>query len=202
MQLKTYQTYQRQGAADAPVVLAFHGTGGDELQFVGLIDEILPQAGIVAPRGDVSEFGASRFFRRTAEGVYDMADLRQRTAQMLDFVSDVRKTYPDRAIYALGYSNGANILASMLFENPDLFDRAALMHPLIPWTPQPQPRLKEKPVMISAGMQDPISPINGSLALIEWFKAQEASVESVIAAGGHQITAPELSALRDFLCAA
>ncbi len=70
-----YQSFRREGVAGSPVVIAFHGTGGDEHQFTGLIDQMLPDAGIVAPRGDVSEFGANRFFRRTGEGIYDMNDL-------------------------------------------------------------------------------------------------------------------------------
>lgn len=194
-----YQSFRREGAAGSPVVIAFHGTGGNEHQFTGLIDQILPDAGIVAPRGDVSEFGANRFFRRTGEGVYDMDDLRLRTEKMLDFIREVREQYAEREIYALGYSNGANILASMLFADPSLFDRAALMHPLIPWTPEPQPKLLGKRVLITAGEADPISPLKLSKSLIDWFEAQGAKVTSLIAPGGHEIRPAELEKLRAFL---
>lgn len=194
-----YHSFRRDGLAGSPVVLAFHGTGGNEHQFTGLIDQILPDASIVAPRGDVSEFGANRFFRRTGEGVYDMDDLRFRTQKMLDFVKDVRDQNPDREIYALGYSNGANILASMLFDDPRLFDRAALMHPLIPWTPAPQPALAHKRILITAGQVDPISPLKLSQSLIDWFQAQGANVETLIAPGGHDIRPVELERLRSFL---
>lgn len=194
-----YQSFRRSGSAGAPVVIAFHGTGGDEHQFVGLIDQIIPNAGIVAPRGDVSEFGANRFFRRTGEGVYDMDDLRLRTKKMLDFVRDVRDQNAGREIYALGYSNGANILTSMLFEEPGLFDRAAMMHPLIPWTPEPQSALSGKRVLITAGQSDPISPLKLSQSLIDWFSAQGANVEATIAPGGHEIRPAELESLRNFL---
>lgn len=194
-----YLSFRREGVAGSPVVIAFHGTGGNEHQFTGLIDQILPDAGIVAPRGDVSEFGANRFFRRTGEGVYDMDDLHLRTEKMLGFISEVREQNPGREIYALGYSNGANILASMLFRDPNLFDRAALMHPLIPWTPEPQPALSGKRVLITAGEVDPISPLKLSKSLIEWFKAQGADVKSLIAPGGHEIRPVELESLRNFL---
>ncbi len=197
-----YQSFRREGVAGSPVVIAFHGTGGNEHQFTGLIDRILPDAGIVAPRGDVSEFGANRFFRRKEEGIYDMDDLRLRTEKMLGFVSVVRAQDPQREIYALGYSNGANILAAMLFSDPSLFDRAALMHPLIPWTPQPQPKLSGKRILITAGEADPIAPLRLSKSLIEWFSAQDADVRSLIAPGGHEIRPAEFESLNNFLRAA
>lgn len=197
-----YISFRREGVAGSPVVIAFHGTGGNEHQFTGLIDQMLPDAGIVAPRGDVSEFGANRFFRRTGEGVYDMDDLHLRTEKMLGFISEVREQNPGREVYALGYSNGANILASMLFRDPSLFDRAAIMHPLIPWTPEPQPGLSGKRILITAGEVDPISPLKLSKSLVEWFKAQDADVEAMIAPGGHEIRPVELESLKNFLRAA
>lgn len=197
-----YVSFRRDGVAGSPVVIAFHGTGGNEHQFTGLIDQILPDAGIVAPRGDVTEFGANRFFRRTREGVYDMDDLHLRTEKMRGFISEVRERNPQREIFALGYSNGANILASMLFSDPSLFDRAALLHPLIPWRPEPQPKLSGKRVLITAGDVDPISPLKLSKSLIEWFSAQGADVTSLIAPGGHEIRPAELESLKNFLRAA
>lgn len=195
----TYHSFRHEGAPQAPVFLALHGTGGDEYLFVDLIQTFAPNAGIVAPRGDVSEFGANRFFRRTAEGVYDMDDLELRTRNMLDFVALVRADYPNRPLYAFGFSNGANILASMLFQRPGLFDRAALLHPFIPWKPAAQPALKGLPIFISAGCNDPICPLPQSLALIDWFTHQGAAVESLIEPGGHQITQNELNGLFGFL---
>ncbi|GAA5628830.1 putative hydrolase MhqD [Brucella sp. NBRC 12953] len=197
-----YQSFSREGVLGSPLVIAFHGTGGNEHQFTGLIDQILPDAGIVAPRGDVLEMGANRFFRRKGEGVYDMDDLRLRTEKMLGFVRAVHAQNPRREIYALGYSNGANILASMLFDDPSLFNRAVLMHPLIPWTPQPQPQLSGKRVLITAGQADPIAPLTLSNSLIEWFSTQGADVTSLIAPGGHEIRPAEIESLNDFLRAA
>lgn len=198
----SYHSFRAPAGANQPVILALHGTGGDEFQFVELIRQMMPGAGIVAPRGDVSEYGANRFFRRTGEGVYDMADLARRTDALLAFVADVRAEAPSRPLLAFGYSNGANILAAMLFRQPGLFDRAALLHPLIPWTPAPQPGLQGLPILVTAGRSDPICPLPQSLALIDWFKAQDAAVESLIEPGGHEIRPPELAALRRFLTAA
>ncbi|MES1956400.1 alpha/beta hydrolase [Salinisphaera hydrothermalis] len=194
-----YTAYRRAGDPDAPVVMAFHGTGADEHQFVGLIRQMWPRAGIVAPRGDVSEGGALRFFRRTGEGVYDMADLATRTQRMAAFIGATREAHPGRPIQALGYSNGANILAAVMFEQPRLFERVALLHPLIPWTPKPQPALDGLPVFVSAGLRDPICPPALTDALIDWLRAQGAAVEPLITDGGHQVSQPEIDALQRFM---
>jgi phospholipase/carboxylesterase len=114
------------------LVFAFHGTGGEERQFTGLIAGILPRAGIVSPRGDVSEHGANRFFRRSGEGVCRMADLAARTGKMAGFVQAHRNAPLGAPVYGLGYSNEANILAAVILAEPELFDRAVLMHSLIP----------------------------------------------------------------------
>jgi phospholipase/carboxylesterase len=183
----------------APLVFAFHGTGGDETQFAALVHDILPDAGLVAPRGDVSEGGANRFFRRTGEGVYDMPDLARRSAAMAAFVADMRAAYPGRAAFALGYSNGANILAAMTLDNAELFDRVALLHPLIPWQPAANPRLSHLSVLITGGRRDPICPIALTVALADYYRAQGSKVTTELHDGSHDIRPSEIAALTHFL---
>lgn len=86
MSKSAYHHITKAPAAGAPLVFTFHGTGGDEHQFTGLVQQLLPDAGIVSPLGDVLEHGAARFFRRTGEGVYDMDDLAARTEKMKGFI--------------------------------------------------------------------------------------------------------------------
>jgi phospholipase/carboxylesterase len=197
--MNSYESFRKEPAAGAPLVFTFHGTGGNEFQFTKLVEQILPDAGIVSPRGDVSEFGALRFFRRKTEGVYDMDDLAERTEKMAGFIAAHVAEHPGRPVYALGYSNGANILASVLFKHPELIDRAALLHPLIPWTPQPQHGLENKRILITAGERDPICPLPLTEALAGWFRQQEAAVELSLHSGGHEIRQNELSDLQAFL---
>lgn len=182
----------------APLVFAFHGTGGDETQFADLVPAFAPGAGLVAPRGDVSEFGANRFFRRTAEGVYDMADLARRTEAMIGFVRSRRVEHPAAPAYALGYSNGANILASMSFVAPDLFERIALLHPLIPWQPKDQPALEGRRVLITAGRRDRISPLKLTEVLASYYRAQGAALMLTLHDGGHEMRSEEITALGQF----
>ncbi len=185
------------GSEDAPAFYLFHGTGGDEHQFTDLAAELKPGARRIGVRGDVSEGGALRYFKRVGEGRYDMADLARATAKMAGFVRATRGTAS--AALGLGYSNGANILASVLFEAPEQFDAAVLMHPLIPFTPQPQPGLKGKRMMITAGRRDPIAPVHSAELLAAYFKQQGAETTVFWHDGGHEIRREELLAVRDWL---
>lgn len=186
------------GEPGRPLIFAFHGTGGTEAQFFGLARQLVPGAAVVAPRGDVSEHGAARFFRRMGEGRYDMADLAMRTEKMAGFIAAHKAAHPERPVFGFGYSNGANILASVVMARPDLFDRVALLHPLIPWQPVPTPALSGKRVLLTAGRNDPICPWPLTEALTGWFAAQGASVTTEIHMGGHEIRQPEIDALGRF----
>lgn len=195
MQSSTYHALTKDPDGDAPLVFAFHGTGGDETQFFGLAQELVPHGGVISPRGDVLENGAARFFRRTGEGVYDMEDLARATDKMAAFVDDWRDQFPNREVYGFGYSNGANILASVMMARPDLFDRVGMLHPLIPWNPNEVAGLAGRSVLITAGQHDPICPWPMTEKLVAWASAQGACVSTSFHAGGHEIRREELAAL-------
>ncbi len=152
----------------------------------------------MAPRGDVSEQGALRYFRRTGEGVYDMADLAVRTKAMAAFVREqIAATKPSRVL-GLGYSNGANILASVQFAAPELFDATMLMHPLIPFAPPPAD-FAGKRVLLTAGRRDPIAPAAATQALADYFAASGADARVEWHEGGHEIRREELLAIQAFV---
>lgn len=195
------------GSPGGPVLFVFHGTGADETQLVSLGRDLVPGAAIVAPRGDVSEHGAARFFRRTGEGVYDMDDLARATAKMGGFVKahcqTAKKSDEGKpsAVFGLGYSNGANILASLTFAEPDLFDAVVLMHPLIPFQPEIKGSLAGKRVLVTAGRHDPICPPNLTARLEAYLQSEGADVTVEWHAGGHEIRPNEIEAARRFLSA-
>mgnify|MGYP000234670237 FL=1 len=195
----TYVAKRTKGTAGAPLFLTFHGTGGSEDQFHGFAEQLVPGAHVTSPRGDVSEGGALRYFRRAAEGVYDMDDLAKRTSAMADFIAAEQGNVTPAQTIALGYSNGANILASVAFESPDLVDTLVLMHPLIPWDPTPQPGLKGRRILITAGQRDPICPAGRTQALAGYLTAQGAEVSVVWHPGGHEIAQKEVDAVAAFL---
>lgn len=187
------------GSGGGPLLFVFHGTGADETQFLDLGRDLMPEATVVAPRGDVSEYGAARYFRRTGEGVYDMADLARATDKMADFVrAHVEEAKPSKVI-GLGYSNGANILASTVFAAPGLFDAAVLMHPLIPFKPDVEGDLAGTKVLITAGRRDPICPPDLTTALDTSLRGLQAEVELFWHDGGHEIRQGELMATQVFL---
>ncbi|PDT15712.1 esterase [Rhizobium sp. J15] len=186
------------GAPDQPILVVLHGTGGDESQFFDFGRRLLPDATILSPRGDVSEYGAARFFRRTGEGVYDMADLSRATEKMAAYVKAFAGEYQASAILGLGFSNGANILANVLIEK-GIFDAAVLMHPLIPFQPEARSTLAGRKVLITAGRRDPIAPVPMTEALSEHLEDRGAEVRTVWHPGGHEIAPLEVDAVRDFL---
>ncbi|TNC74182.1 alpha/beta hydrolase [Rubellimicrobium roseum] len=189
------------GDAGAPLLLTFHGTGGDERQLLDVGRQLLPGAHVVSPRGEVNEHGMLRFFRRTGEGVYDMEDLGRRTAAMAGFVEgEIARTGATR-VAGLGYSNGANILASVLAHRPDLFTEAVLMHPLIPFTPPDAPGLSGRRVLVTAGQRDPICPVPLTVRLSDWLESQGAQVTLHWHGGGHEVAPGEWEAARAFLAA-
>jgi phospholipase/carboxylesterase len=194
-----YHYREGKGAdAAAPLFVVFHGTGGDENQFFDLAGELLPGARIIAPRGDVSEGGALRYFRRTGEGVYDMDDLALRTQQMIAFVKARQAEGAPRQVIGLGYSNGANILASVQFAAPTLFDATVLMHPLIPFAP-PSADFAGRRVLITAGQRDPIGPAAMTQALSDYFAGNGASASLFWHPGGHELRPEELREAQAFL---
>ncbi|MEM7718425.1 MAG: alpha/beta hydrolase [Pseudomonadota bacterium] len=181
-----------------PLVFAFHGTGGDETQFFKLAEALVPGGGVISPRGDVSESGAARFFRRTGEGVYDMNDLARATDKMARFIAEHRAAYPESPGFGFGYSNGANLLASVVMQHPELLDRTALLHPLVTWDTPRNAGLNGRRVLITAGRRDPITPWPKSAALIDWFEASGAKVSTEVHEGGHDLRSSEVLALQTF----
>src|SRR5436190_5277641 len=137
-------------------LLLLHGTGGNERDLIPLGHDLDPNASLLSPRGKVLEKGMPRFFRRLAEGVFDLEDLQKRTHELADFVVSAAEHYKidNRQIVAVGYSNGANIAASMLLLRPEGLSAAILFRAMVPLTPEVQPKLSPVRVWIGAGSND------------------------------------------------
>lgn len=182
------------GAPDKPVLLLLHGTGGDENDLLPLGEALLPGAGRLSPRGKVLENGMPRFFRRLAEGVFDLDDLRKRTHELADFVEAAREAYDlgERRPVAVGFSNGANIAAAVLLLRPGVLGGALLIRPMVPLVPDTLPDLRGIPVRIHAGQVDPLVPGPQSEALAKLLGDAGASVDLRWTAGGHALTREDL----------
>jgi predicted esterase len=137
-------------------LLPLHGTGGNEDDLIPLATELSPNSAILSPRGRVIESGMPRFFRRFAEGIFDIEDVKLRSNELADFISSASKEYKfnPTTVVALGYSNGANIAASMLFLRPQVLLGAILFRALLPFVPEKLPNLSGKSIFLSEGKYD------------------------------------------------
>ncbi|WP_435002355.1 alpha/beta hydrolase [Bacillus atrophaeus] len=177
-----------------PTLLLLHGTGGNELDLLPLAGKIDDKASILSVRGNVLENGMPRFFRRLAEGVFDEEDLIFRTKELNEFLDEAAEKYSfDRDnIIAIGYSNGANIAASLLFHYKNALKGAVLHHPMVPRKGINLPDLSGKFVFIAAGTNDPICSPMESTELQSLLEKANANVELHWENNGHQLTIEEV----------
>ena len=179
-----------------PTLLLLHGTGGNELDLLPLAGRIDDEANILSVRGNVLENGMPRFFRRLAEGVFDEEDLIFRTKELNEFLDEAAEKYDFNRdnIIAIGYSNGANIAASLLFHYQNALKGAILHHPMVPRKGIELPDLSGKSVFIAAGKNDPICSPMESTELQSLLEKANANVELHWVNRGHQLTAQEAEA--------
>jgi predicted esterase len=182
--------YEPAANASRPTLLMLHGTGGNEHDLVPAGHLLLPGAGILSPRGKVLERGMPRFFRRLAEGVFDLEDLKFRSAELAAFVVAAAAHYGFDAtrVIAAGFSNGANIAASLLLLSPGTLKAAALFSPMVPIVPEPLPNLRAVEAFISAGKRDPLVPPENTAQLAALLESCGATVRVRWTDGGHSLS--------------
>ncbi|HEX6106139.1 MAG TPA: alpha/beta hydrolase [Gemmatimonadales bacterium] len=183
----------------APPLLLLHGTGGNEEDLLPFGEALRPGAARLSPRGQVLENGMPRFFRRLAEGVFDLEDLRARTHQLADFVEAAEREYAIGPPLAVGFSNGANIAAAVLLLRPGTLRGALLLRPMVPLVPESLPALEGAPVQIVAGRTDPIVAPAQTEALAELLVRAGAKVRLSWLPGGHGLTRQDLEIGREWI---
>ena len=193
--------YQPASIAGAPTLLVLHGTGGNEEDLLPFARMLAPEVGVLSPRGRVLERGMPRFFRRLAEGVFDEEDLKRRTAELADFVAAAAAHYAfDPAnVIAAGFSNGANIAASVLLLRPGVLAGAMLFRAMVPLVPDPLPALAGTPVLLSSGERDPLVAVQETERLAALLRRAGAAVTLAWQRAGHEPTAGDVAAAREWL---
>ena len=190
----------RAGDPDKVTLLLLHGTGGNEHDLVPLSDRVLPGATLLSPRGQVDEHGHARFFRRLAEGVFDIPDLKARADALAAWTTaQVRARGAPSRVVAIGFSNGANIASAMMFQHPGLLAGAALIRAMVPYTLTTTPALHGTRVLISAGRQDPLVPTAQVATLEQMCRDAGADVTLAWQPGGHGLVAGDLTAMSQWL---
>jgi len=184
-----------------PTLMLLHGTGGDENDLIPLGRELAPRANLLSPRGKVLEHGMPRFFRRLAEGVFDEEDLKFRTHELADFVEEAagRYGFDPTNLFAVGFSNGANIAASLLLSRSGLLRGAVLFRPMVPFEPEELPDLSGVPVYIGAGERDQIVSKENTERLAELLERAGAEVSLNWWSGGHGLEMAEVRDAREWL---
>jgi predicted esterase len=182
-------------------LLLLHGTGGDETDLLPLGRNLMPRAALLSPRGKVLEQGMPRFFRRLAEGVFDVDDLKRRTAELADFIADAAGLYgfDRRRVVAVGFSNGANIAASLLLSRPDVLFAAVLFRAMVPFVPDAPPPTGRSSVLLSNGASDPLVPVAETQRLADLLRAAGADVRVDIQPAGHSLTQRDVDQARAWL---
>ena len=188
------------GEAGATLLL-LHGTGGSENDLVPLGRELAPGAAILSPRGKVSEYGAARFFRRLAEGVFDHEDLVFRTQELAEFIEAASDEYGFDLgrLVAVGYSNGANIAASLMLLHPGLLRAAVLFRAMVPFEPEEVPDLSGMPVFLAAGRRDQMIPPQNTQRLVEILTEAGADLDVRWRDTGHGLTYEEVAEAKEWL---
>src|SRR5882757_3908878 len=180
--------------SSARTLLLLHGTGGNERDLIPLGRELDPNASLLSPRGKVLENGMPRFFRRLAEGVFDLEYLKKRTHELADFVVAAADHYKIdiKKVVAVGYSNGANIAASILLLRPEILSAAILFRAMVPLVPETRPNLNSKRIWIGGGAHDPIIPASNTKELVEMLRSSGADVTIRFFQSGHQLTSEDV----------
>jgi predicted esterase len=186
--------------AGAPTLLVLHGTGGDEQDMLPL-GGLAPGAALLSPRGKVLEHGMPRFFRRLAEGVFDVEDLKFRANELADFIGAAAARYgfdPARVI-ALGYSNGANIASAIMLLRPGVLRRGVPLRAMVPLEPEPLPAIDGTRVLISNGRMDPIVSPDETERLVKLLQRAGADVEVHWQPAGHQLMPGDFAVAKTWL---
>jgi phospholipase/carboxylesterase len=188
-------------AGTAPyTVLLLHGTGGDENDLVPIGKSLAPGANLLSPRGRVLENGAPRFFRRLSHGVFDVEDIKVRAAELAQFVADAAEQHHFDAsrIYAMGYSNGANIAHALMLLHSGVLAGGVLLRPMPVIEPPTTPDLKGIPVLIAAGDEDGMTTPELTHKLASQLSEAGAKVEVKWMAAGHELTPYDFQIVQAF----
>ena len=187
------------GADTGPVILGLHGTGADERQGLELARILAPGQPVLAPRGSVREGSSARWFRRHAEGVFDVDDVIARAAELADLVAEARSAYAldGRAIVAVGFSNGANMALATTLLHPSALPEAIAFSARWPLGGrEPAADLSGTRITMLNGDADAMAPLVDVERTVREARARGADVASHVRPGGHGLDARDLDAAR------
>jgi phospholipase/carboxylesterase len=198
-----HPVWQPSARPGAPVMILFHGTGGNELQMVEFARRVLDgrPANLLGLRGQELEGGyVTRWFRRLSEGVFDTESVIERAGDLAKVIRLAGREYgfdPGDAL-ALGYSNGANIAAALMLLHPESIRGAAMIRTMLPLNPDSTPDLHGKHALLLSGKHDPYGPLQSAKELAAQLENAQAEVEHPVLSAGHEIVEQDLMIIRSW----
>ncbi|MBL9188668.1 MAG: alpha/beta hydrolase [Opitutaceae bacterium] len=199
----TYQHILEPGTDPAaPPLLLLHGTGGDEHDLLRLGRAISPGSALLSPRGDVNEGGALRFFARLSLNVFDPQEIIQRTHALADFVTQATAYHglDARRLIAVGFSNGANIAATLMLLRPEALAGAVLLRSMVVLDQPAAPgSLAGKRALLCHGSTDPLVPADHPARLEALLRAGGAETRLETIPASHALTPQDVDRARTWL---
>lgn len=190
----------RPGDADGSVLVALHGSGVDETTLLPFAAGVAPRATLLAPRGRVPQDGGWRWFERITPTRFGQRSIREEVAAFAGFVARAAALHGlnlGRAAF-LGYSNGANVVSSLMLLHPGIVRRAALLRAMPVLDEPPPADLSGTRVLVLKGAADatygPYAP-----ALVRLLRAHGARVTPRTIAAGHEFGEEDARILRRWL---
>lgn len=172
---------------DGSVFVLLHGSGGNETTLMPLLHKVAPRATLLGVRGRATEEGFPRWYKRITPFSFDQQDIKNEAEAFAAFIDGAVKSYgldPKKIVY-VGYSNGANLLSSLLYLHPSLIHRAVLLRSMPVLTTYPHADLKGTDLLVISGKTDAYG--RYANALEERLKAAGAAVDSDVIPGGHDL---------------
>ncbi|GGI33190.1 methylhydroquinone degradation carboxylesterase MhqD [Staphylococcus chromogenes] len=187
----------KKGAPQKPTFVLLHGTGGDEHDLLPVAELLDSTYNVIAVRGNVSENGMNRFFKRHGEGNYDVEDLKFRTHELHTFLKDAATQYDFdiNNTILVGFSNGSNIAIELMLQPEMPYRKGLLFAPLYPLDVDSQLDLSNKDVFLSMGKADPIVTVEQSYDVENLFKTRGANVTSYWV-NSHELTRDAIEAAK------
>lgn len=187
--------YQPANQPNAPTLLLLHGTGGNETDLLSLAANFNQPLNVLSVRGNVSEHGMPRFFKRLGMGIFDEKDLSFRTAELVHFLTETaqKENFELNKIIALGYSNGANIAGAVLVGYPELLAGAIVFRPMQPYQQLPTFQSNGQPLLLTSGKFDSTVNPTATRGYVSALREGGYQAEHSELGTGHQLTQEDLA---------
>ncbi|MGO4351957.1 VOC family protein [Rhizobium sp. RAF36] len=184
---------------DGSVFVLLHGSGGNETTLMPLLHKVAPRATLLGVRGRATEEGFPRWYKRITPFSFDQDDIKSEAEAFAAFIDGAVKSYgldPKKIVF-VGYSNGANLLNSLIYLHPSLIHKAVLLRSMPVLTNYPHADLKGTDLLVISGKTDAYGKYANDLE--GRLKTSGATVDSDVIPGGHDLGDADVPIIQQWL---